>query len=101
MWNKVRYEQKNDLMHECFKSKKILKYVGDKTFVQGDTSKAAKLEFQFQHISPVITVKKQKYIMITTDFIGSVGGSLSLFLGFSLFTYASEVMDKLLAKIIN
>ena len=42
-----------------------------------------------------VTKMEERYILSTTDFIGSVGGSLGLFLGFSLFTYTSDLLDKI------
>ena len=39
---------------------------------------------------------KEEILMVTIeDFIGSIGGSLGLFLGFSCFTYVSGLLDKL------
>ena len=46
-----------------------------------------------------LTVFEERYIMTTADFIGSVGGSLGLFLGFSFFTYASDALDKVFDRI--
>ena len=42
-------------------------------------------------------VKEEILIIPTADFIGSIGGSLGLFLGFSCFTYVSGMLDKLLS----
>ena len=42
-----------------------------------------------------VTKMEERYILSTTDFIGSVGGSLGLFLGFSIFTYTSDLLDKI------
>ena len=41
-------------------------------------------------------VKEEILMVHTTDFIGSIGGSLGLFLGFSCFTYLSGMIDKVL-----
>ena len=46
-----------------------------------------------------VTTRKEQHIMTTEDFIGSVGGSLGLFLGFSFFCYASEALDKLFNRL--
>ena len=37
---------------------------------------------------------KKKYILSTEDFIGTVGGSLGLFLGFSFLTFITDVIGK-------
>ena len=42
-------------------------------------------------------VKTEEWIVTTLDLIGSVGGSLGLFLGFSVFTYLSEFIDKIIS----
>ena len=39
-------------------------------------------------------VKEEMLVITTGDFIGSVGGSLGLFLGFSFFTYLLEILQK-------
>ena len=39
-------------------------------------------------------VKEEMLVITTEDFIGSVGGSLGLFLGFSFFTYLLEILQK-------
>ena len=39
-------------------------------------------------------VKEEMLVITTEDFIGSVGGSLGLFLGFSFFTYLLEIVQK-------
>ena len=41
-------------------------------------------------------IKEEVLTVTTGSFIGSVGGSLGLFLGFSFFTYLSEIIDKVL-----
>ena len=43
--------------------------------------------------------KTEEYVMDSKDFLGSVGGSLGLFLGFSLFSYLSIFMDSIFEKI--
>ena len=43
--------------------------------------------------------KTEEYVMDSKDFLGSVGGSLGLFLGFSLFSYLSIFMDSVFEKI--
>ena len=43
-------------------------------------------------------VKEEMLVITTEDFIGSVGGSLGLFLGFSFFTYLLEILQKFVWK---
>ena len=44
-------------------------------------------------------VKEEMFVLTTEDFIGSVGGSLGLFLGFSFFTYLLEIIQNLYIEI--
>ena len=46
-----------------------------------------------------LEMKTEANVMDIRDFLGSVGGSLGLFLGFSLFTYLSLFLDTLFQKI--
>ena len=87
------------LLQACFKSKRATKYNGVKVLGHSDqNSYKAGIYFYFDHISSSITLQNERYIISTTDFIGSVGGSLGLFLGFSFFTYTSDVIEKVLNK---
>ena len=43
--------------------------------------------------------KTEEYVMDYKDFLGSAGGSLGLFLGFSFFSYLSIFMDSIFDKI--
>ena len=46
-----------------------------------------------------LEMKTEAFVMDIRDFLGSVGGSLGLFLGFSLFSYLSFLLDKVFEKI--
>ena len=63
--------------------------------------KATSLESDYQcYFSEFTKDVKEELLMIpspTADFIGSIGGSLGLFLEFSWFTYVSGMLDKLLS----
>ena len=48
-----------------------------------------------------LEMKTEAPVMDIRDFLGSVGGSLGLFLGFSLFTYLSLLLDTFFHKISN
>ena len=55
------------------------------------------VELVFGYASDVIKIEEETLMMETSAYIGSVGGSLGLFLGFSFFTYLSCFIDKLLS----
>ena len=42
-------------------------------------------------------IKEEVFVVTTGSLIGSVGGSLGLFLGFSFFTYISGIIEKVLS----
>ena len=46
-------------------------------------------------ISDLVETREERYILSTLDFIGSIGGSLGLFLGFSFFTQTCDLIDAL------
>ena len=48
-----------------------------------------------------LEMKTEADVMSIREFLGSVGGSLGLFLGFSLFTYVSLFLDTLYDKVAN
>ena len=53
------------------------------------------VEFDFGYSSDQIKIEEEALMIGTSSYIGSVGGSLGLFLGFSVFTYLSYCIDKL------
>ena len=53
------------------------------------------IEMQFGFSSDQIKIEEETLMIGTSSYIGSVGGSLGLFLGFSFFTFLSYCIDKL------
>ena len=104
MWHRFK-ENQNALLDQCFPSKTTIRYKGNaETFeVKDDPNNNQNHEYivqlNFTPISNRVLVKEERSIISTTDFIGSVGGSLGLFLGFSCFTNTLELLDKLLNKL--
>ena len=52
------------------------------------------MELQFGYSSDQIKIEEETLMIGTSSYIGSVGGSLGLFLGFSCFTYLSCCIQK-------
>ena len=52
------------------------------------------MELQFGYSSDQIKIEEETLMIGTSSYIGSVGGSLGLFMGFSVFTYLSYCIDK-------
>ena len=59
-----------------------------------DETKWNYLELGIKHITTDLHQMEEKYILSTEDFIGTVGGSLGLFLGFSFLTFATDLIGK-------
>ena len=104
MWHRFK-ENQNAILNECFPSITTIQYKGDAESLEykddpnNNLNYGSIVQLNFTPISNRVLVKEERYILSTTDFIGSVGGSLGLFLGFSCFTYTSELLDKLLNKL--
>ena len=55
----------------------------------------AVIEARFYHKSAFKTMKKEVLIYDTPTLIGTIGGFLGLFIGFSFFDFVSFIIDKL------
>ena len=82
--------------YECLHDKKNIQYRTSSK--PGTKLKANGTEFVFWIYFNKATkdIKEEVFIVTTGNFIGSVGGSLGLFLGFSFFTYLSGIIDRVL-----
>ena len=58
------------------------------------TNQQYQLMLRFNQITNDLHEMEEKYILSTEDFIGTVGGSLGLFLGFSFITFVTDVIGK-------
>ena len=84
------------MRYECLQAKKSIQY--NANFVRS----SQKLEkgttgfvFSYYFDKGTKDVKEEVWTVTTGNFIGSVGGSLGLFLGFSCFTYLTGIIDKI------
>ena len=66
-------------------------------FEKASNQSNSKVELLFSYSSDEIKIEEETLMIGTSSYIGSVGGSLGLFLGFSFFTYLSYLIDKLLS----
>ena len=80
---------------DCPKPCKINSYKGSDIEYSFHNSTPDEASFWFE-AGPVKTVGKELLVYDTNDMIGSIGGSLGLFLGFSFFGIFSLFIDKLL-----
>ena len=88
------------IRYDCLQAKKITQFKGSKFYTSGIPPflKSNETGFIFEiFFDRTRIVKTEEWIVTTLDLIGSVGGSLGLFLGFSVFTYLSEFIDKIIS----
>ena len=79
---------------DCIKPCKINTYKGSDIEYSYYNSTSNDAHFSFQ-LGMVKTVARELLVYDTNDMIGSIGGSLGLFLGFSFFGIVSFFIDKL------
>ena len=53
-----------------------------------------KVQMEFTFASDEIIIQEETLMIDACSYIGSVGGSLGLFLGFSFFTFLSSIVDQ-------
>ena len=80
---------------DCFKPKIITKYHAEpSSFIQKSLEgKKLTIDLSNSGVSNRVDIRKERYIISAEDFIGSIGGSLGLFLGFSFFTLANDMIN--------
>ena len=90
VWTKVP-----DVTFECTKPCEIIRYTS--SIISYSYHSLTENEAIFMYESgPIKTVAKELLVYDTNDMIGSIGGSLGLFLGFSFFGIISKFIDRLL-----
>ena len=95
MWNMFVGTKK--YRYGCLQSKKIVRYKTSSTYPnQIGKYNASKFSLMFNSDKEAKDVKEEVLVVTAGSFIGSVGGSLGLFLGFSIFPYLSGIIDKIL-----
>ena len=79
----------------CLKPRQTTLYNAESKPLKKSSPRRETVELTFTYSSDQIKIKEETLIIGTSSYIGSVGGSLGLFLGFSVFTYLSCFIDKL------
>ena len=81
--------------HEKRKKATKIKGVFQKVwFMSAGDNDPYELQLKINHITTDLYEMEEKYILSTEDFIGTVGGSLGLFLGFSFLTFVTDIIGK-------
>ena len=89
----------NKIIDDCFRASLLTKFERQVSATVHDwkpqNGQIGALGITFDYISPNVEVKRERYTITTQDFIGSVGGSLGLFMGFSFFSYVNTFLEKI------
>ena len=81
--------------YECLHQKKQVRVNADESLNGMIESNETGFAMQIYSSKSTKVVQEEILIITTEDFIGSIGGSLGLFVGFSFFTYLSDMLEKL------
>ena len=84
------------MRYECLHPKDDIQYKADFYPAYKTHSSGSDFFFMFYFDRGTKDIKEEILIVTAGNFIGSVGGSLGLFLGFSFFSYMSGIFDKIL-----
>ena len=82
--------------YECLNDKKNIQYKISTTASSKLKANVTEFFFWIYFNKATKDIKEEVFIVTTGNFIGSVGGSLGLFLGFSFFSYISGIIQKVL-----
>ena len=88
--------EKRKYRYECLCEKKNIQYKASIYPSYKLNTTTTDFAFVFYFDKGTKDIKEEILIITTGSFIGSVGGSLGLFLGFSFFTYLSGIIEKVL-----
>ena len=87
--------------YHCLKLKNTIQYKVDFHFTYELKKKFTGVKFLMYFDRLTKDIKRERLVVTTADFIGSVGGSLGLFLGFSCFTFLSGFFEKILSILVK
>ena len=88
---------------KCLKQAKFKQYLGHFDILPSKTEGTQKVLIQlaFDFASDKRTIHEEIYIFDEIGLPSSIGGSLGLFIGFSFFSYISEIMDLVVKQILK
>ena len=82
--------------YECLHGKTNIQYKTSTSPSSKSNANGSEFFFWVYFNKATKDIKEEVFIVTTGSFIGSVGGSLGLFLGFSFFTYLAGIIDRVL-----
>ena len=84
--------------YDCLNSKTQIEMHGDASSDRIEESNLTQIAWKIYGMKETKIVKEEVLVDTTENLIGSVGGSLGLFLGFSFYTYFSGLLEKFMCK---
>ena len=82
----------------CLKPKKTLIYQADSFYnAEYENKKTSSFVLSFRFLSPMVEIIEEIPEIGFPSLVGSVGGSLGLFIGFSCYTFLSKIVDTFFA----
>ena len=85
--------------YQCLSLQNISTFEADAYTGSRHPTNKTKLNFIFYFAKHSLEISEETLVVSTESLIGSIGGSLGLFLGFSFFSYCSDFFHFCLSKI--
>ena len=87
-----------EVINECPRPCKKSIYKTQKLYYPGTPTNANEIKISFEFGVMDVEIHDEVWILETYNFIGSVGGSLGLFIGFSYTGFLGQIVDYLFFK---
>ena len=84
---------------ECLVPKQLTEYQGESRYDAGFDKNETSIQIGVTFEVAKKEVKQEVYVLGTREYIGSIGGSLGLFLGFSFYTFSADFLDFIFRKL--
>ena len=82
----------------CLVPKQLIEYHGESRYDDGHNRNKTSLQIGVTFEVAKKEVKEEVYVLGAREYIGSIGGSLGLFLGFSFYTFFIDVLGLILDR---
>ena len=82
----------------CLPPKQLIEYQGESRYDGGHIRNKTSLQIGVTFEVAKKEVKEEVYVLSTREYIGSIGGSLGLFLGFSFYTFTTDLLDRIVSR---